>query len=165
MKPLFYDMSGFVTDYTVDLYCRNEMLNDDFDIDEFKKDIKETFEQKALDILKPLEQFGIKAIETNFYSPKYYNYTGDCYDVKFEFDDNIFKKDGLKDEISLYLSTIKKKSFDGYCSLEPDTFDEVKQDDFAYIYGAMLKTNILDKWVDFIGDIAEYIDSNYCFEE
>lgn len=66
-----------------------------------------------------------------------------------------FDKEKHKETIENYLANLRKRSCDGYFSHEPDTFDKVTADDYAYIYALLLP--VLPELIESMHDNFDHV--------
>jgi len=125
-------------------------------IDDFKKELADQVncDIKASDkIQKAFKKYGLKYIGTSFWSPREYNFHSDSIDIEFEVTKD--KREQLKKEIEYYIENIRQKSFDGYISFEPDSFDDVDTDDHCYFWAVCKQAGIIDDLTEILENMVE----------
>jgi hypothetical protein len=133
---------------------------------EYTKQLAEDFERAvrgSKKIMGAFKKYGIELKGFEFWSPREYNFQGDSIDMSYNVVKDFRKK--LKPEIQEYIDTVRKKSCDGYMSLEPSGFEEVETNDFAYLWAILKKADILDDIRDELEDMVENSYETYsnCF--
>lgn len=122
---------------------------------DWKKDVADMLFSNLEPFNEKLASYGVKFINAQFWSPKYYNFQSDSIDTEIEITKDM--RNELKTEIEYYIENVMQKSCDGYMSMEPDTFEEVKLDDYAYLYAVL-------KHADLLEDIADLFDDDFIYE-
>jgi len=136
----------------------------------FSKELISLANNMIRPIIEPVfTKWGIKIGDFKYNSPREYNFRTDELDleVKGYLTEEKFKemKEELRPEIEKYIDEVRQKSYDGYMSFEPDNFDEVKADDYAYLWAILEKENLIEDIRDiFEDDIRETLSEWLTYE-
>lgn len=116
----------------------------------FENELILSVDNNVKPIIEPvLKKWGIRIGKFSYNRPREYNFRTDELDlqVKYELSDDKFEvmKEQLRPEIEKYIDDVRQKSYDGYMSLEPDSFDEVKADDYAYLWAILQREDVFNE--------------------
>lgn len=125
-----------------------EYLTDDFDDEKLTKALKKYW------IIK--KGYSIR-------KPKFYNYEQDSLDLEIECEEGNRREQypELIPFVKKYIDEIRVPSYDGYCSFEPTTIEEVDKSDYAYIRAILEKENLIEELKSDLESGIEYIQCNY----
>ena len=106
--------------------------------------------------LKPLQErfkeWGIDLKDFVYYSPKYYNYTGDSLDLVLSISDRALYESKVKSDYSeVVKTTLDNKSCDGYISFSANSKEEILEDKETHIdvVSTVLSGYLLNEETDF----------------
>ena len=130
--------------------------------------------ESGIDLEEVFKKYWITYIWNDFYTPHYYNYDNDSYDIYIAMDDEgidfmkYMEDYGLTELVQDYIDNVKVKSYDWYCSFEPDNLDEVQfttADFTCVVYAILKKEGIYEELQDIFEEIVMNCDVLYIFLE
>lgn len=135
---------------------------DDINNEETKNEIKHNFEnQFKTQLENTLKTIGLKYIDLEYYSPKYYNYENDSLDLEIEvLNKDIFKTYILKFQNEINDALRLNKSYDGYMALTVADINEELNNLSKENYSPdiIVLSTILKQFIDFSRfDINDYL--------
>ena len=149
-----------------------EFCLDDYSfLEKMRKDCSDLFLKTwNKEFAKVFEKYGYKAIDSQWYTLREYNFKHDSLDSKFEFiGDHEKNKKTLEEELIYYMENLRKKSCDGYMSFEPSDLDDIELDDSCIFHAIVRKEKILGEVAETIRDLIQEnfreIASEYYLEE
>lgn len=136
----------------------------DYDVDfknmkvEFAGMIWDAIDKAWINLEEVFKKYWITYVWNNFYTPHYYNYDNDSYDIVLEKEEDEYdflEKYWLEELVQEYIDNIRVKSYDGYCSFEPDDIHEVVRYDYCTIRAILKKEGVLEDLQEVFNDIVE----------
>lgn len=147
----------------------------DVDFDNLKIWIAETIGSRIAEEINLEEIFAkywIVYVWNGFYTPKYYNFDNDSYDIQLDLkpDEDTYWEDFLEkywlvELVEDYIENVRIPSYDWYMSYEPRYIEDVVRDDYCTIRAILQKENVFEKLQEIFDDIVESCDVLYIREE
>lgn len=115
---------------------------------------------RELNLEEIFSKYWIMYVWNSFYTPKYYNFDDDSYDIQLELkpDEDTYWEDFLEkywlvELVQDYIDNIRVGSYDWYMSFEPSEIEDVVRNDYCTIYAILKKEGIFELLQKIFDDI------------
>lgn len=150
------------------IYLTDDMIKKveyDYDVDfdnmkiEFTEMIWNEIDREV-NLEEIFSKYWIMYVWNSFYTPKYYNFDNDSYDIQLELkpDEDTYWEDFLEkywlvELVQDYIDNIRVGSYDWYMSFEPSEIEDVVRNDYCTIYAILKKEGIFELLQKIFDDI------------
>ena len=113
---------------------------------------------KTVNLEEVFWKYWIKYVWNEFYTPHYYNFDDDSYDICLAYDWDLdwiefLDKYWLTELVQQYINEVRTPSYDWYMSFEPTNLEEVTRSDYCTIRAILQKEWIFEDLKDAINDV------------
>lgn len=114
--------------------------------------------EKTVNLNEVFSKYWITYVWNSFYTPHYYNFDDDSYDITLDYNWDLDWRDfleeyWLEDLVQKYIDEVRIPSYDWYCSFEPTDLDDVSRDDYCTIRAILQKENVFEDLQQAIDDV------------
>ncbi len=163
------------------VYLDDEMIKHvdyDYDVDfdnmkiEFAEMIWDAIDRAWINLEEIFWKYWIMYVWNDFYTPHYYNFDNDSYDIAIALKDDedtywqdFLQKYWLEELVQYYIDNIRVSSYDWYMSYEPSILEDVVRNDYCTIYAILKKENVFEDLQQVFEDLIINCDALYIREE
>lgn len=162
------------------VYLDDEMIKHveyDYDVDfdnmkvEFAEMIWNAIDRAWINLEEIFWKYWIMYVWNSFYTPKYYNFDDDTYDIQLELKpdedtywEDFLEKYWLEELVQDYIDNIRVGSYDWYMSFEPSKIEDVAWDDYCTIRAILKKENVFEELQQVFEDLIIDYEALYVRE-
>lgn len=176
-----HDWKPYIMKDDKKVYLDDEMIkyvDYDYDVDfdnmkiEFAKLIWDLIKLAWINLEEIFWKYWIMYVWNSFYTPHYYNFDNDSYDITIALKDDedtywqdFLQKYWLEELVQYYIDNIRVSSYDWYMSFEPRILEDVVRNDYCTIYAILKKENVFEDLQQVFEDLIINCDALYIREE
>lgn len=117
-------------------------------------------------------KYWIMYVWNDFYTPHYYNFDNDSYDITIALKDDedtywqdFLQKYWLEELVQYYIDNVRVSSYNWYMSYEPRILEDVVRNDYCTIRAILKKENVFEDLQQVFEDLIIDCDALYVREE